>query len=52
MDKWYADYINLEPEVLADLIEASFYLEIKPLSTLSCAKVASLIKKKSPEEIR
>ena len=49
---WYADYINLEQEVLFELIMASNYLDIKPLLELSCSKVASLIKNKSIQEIR
>ena len=52
VDPWYADYINLEQEVLFELIMASNYLDIKPLLELSCAKVASLIKNKSIQEIR
>jgi len=52
VDAWYADYINLEQEVLFELIMASNYLDIKPLLELSCSKVASLIKNKSIQEIR
>ena len=52
VDPWYADYINLEQEVLFELIMASNYLDIKHLLELACAKVASLIKNKSIEEIR
>ena len=52
VDPWYADYINLEQEVLFELIMARNYLDIKPLLELACAKVASLIKNKSIEEIR
>ena len=49
---WYADFVNLDQEVLFELILASNYLDIKPLLELSCAKVASLIKNKSIPEIR
>ena len=52
VDPWYAEYINLEQEILFELIMASNYLDIKPLLELACAKVASLIKNKSIEEIR
>ena len=52
VDAWYADYINLEQEVLFELIMASNYLDIKPLLELSCSKVASIIKNKSIQEIR
>ena len=52
VDPWYADYINVEEEELFELILASNYLDINPLLELACAKVASLIKNKSIEEIR
>lgn len=49
----YADLINIEEEEeLFSLIMASNYLDIQPLLNLGCAKVASMIKGKSPEEIR
>ena len=49
---WYAKFINLDQEVLFEIIMASNYLDIKPLLELACAKVASLIKNKSVQEIR
>lgn len=49
---WDDNFINLPHEDILDLILASNYLDIKPLLELSCAKVATLIKNKSPEEIR
>jgi|JI6StandDraft_1071083.scaffolds.fasta_scaffold19227_2 S-phase kinase-associated protein 1 len=39
-------------EEILELILASNYLDIKSLLELSCAKVATMIKGKSPEEIR
>ena len=45
--QYYADFVNLEQEVLFELILAANYLDIKPLLELSCAKVASVIKNKS-----
>jgi S-phase kinase-associated protein 1 len=49
---WYADYVNVEQDVLFELILAANYMDIKPLLDLTCASVASLIKGKSPEDIR
>mmetsp|Transcript_43173 Transcript_43173/g.31541 ORF Transcript_43173/g.31541 Transcript_43173/m.31541 type:complete len:163 (+) Transcript_43173:31-519(+) len=49
---WYAEFVNLDQEVLFELILAANYLDIKPLLELSCAKVASLIKNRSIQEIR
>jgi hypothetical protein len=36
----------------ADLLQASNYLDIKPLLDVGCKTVANMIKGKSPEEIR
>ena len=52
VDPWYAQYIDLEQEILFELIMAANYLDIKSLLELACAKVASLIKNKSIQEIR
>ena len=52
VQKWYADFIDLEQVLLFELILAANYMDIKPLLDLTCATVASMIKGKSPEEIR
>ena len=49
---WDAEYINLEQPQLFELILAANYMDIKPLLDLSCAKVASMMKGKTPEELR
>jgi S-phase kinase-associated protein 1 len=49
---WDFDYISVEQEILMELIMAANYLDVKPLLELSCAKVASMIKGKTPEELR
>jgi S-phase kinase-associated protein 1 len=49
---WDCEFVNIEQEVLFELILAANYLDIKPLLDLTCAKVASMIKGKTPEEIR
>jgi S-phase kinase-associated protein 1 len=49
---WYADFVIIEKEVLFELILAANYMDIKPLLDLTCATVASMIKGKTPEEIR
>ncbi|CEL99351.1 unnamed protein product [Vitrella brassicaformis CCMP3155] len=52
VSEWDAEFVNVEQEVLFELILAANYLDIKPLLDLTCAKVASMIKGKTPEEIR
>ena len=41
---WFAEFVNIDKEVLFELILAANYLDIKSLFELSCAKVAILIK--------
>eukprot|EP01083_Nonionella_stella_P017571 49165_1 len=52
VQKWYADFVNVEQPVLFELILAANFMDIKPLLDLTCATVASMIKGKTPEEIR
>ena len=52
VDQWHNEYINVDQEMLFELVMAANYLDVKPLLELSCAKVASLIKGKSIQEIR
>merc|ERR1719222_712212 len=52
VDQWHNEYINVDQERLFELVMAANYLDVKPLLELSCAKVASLIKGKSIQEIR
>eukprot|EP01039_Chlorochromonas_danica_P003851 gene3851-4208_t len=52
VQEWYANFVSIDQEILFELILAANYMDIKPLLDLTCATVASLIKGKSPEEIR
>ena len=52
VNEWYADYVNVEQELLFELILAANFLDIKSLLELACAKVASVIKGMSIPEIR
>lgn len=52
VDAWDYQYIDLELDVIFQIILASNYMDIKPLMELASSKVASIIKGKSPEEIR
>jgi len=50
--EWDANFVETDQETLFELILAANYMDIKPLLDLTCAKVASMIKGKTPEEIR
>ena len=50
--EWDIEYVNIEKEILFELILAANYMDIKPLLDLCCAKVASMIRGKTVEQIR
>jgi S-phase kinase-associated protein 1 len=50
--EWDFNYINIEIDTIIDLMNAANYLDISGLLDLCCAKMASIIKGKSPAEIR
>jgi S-phase kinase-associated protein 1 len=49
---WDAAFIDLPVKTLFDTILAANYLHIPDLLDLGCAKLASMLKNKSPEEIK
>ena len=50
--RWDANFVSIEEQMLFELILAANYMDIQPLLDLACAKVASILKGKTPEEIR
>ena len=52
VQEWYAEFVNVDQETLFELILAANFMDIKPLLDLTSATVASMIKEKTPEEIR
>merc|ERR1719210_695611 len=52
VSEWDSEYVNIEQEILFELILAANYLDIKSLLDLTCAKVASMIKGRTPQETR
>lgn len=50
--EWDANFIELEDRALFDIILAANYLDIPDLLDLGCAKIASIIKNKTPDEIK
>jgi len=52
-DEWDVNFINgIDLDTTFDLINAANYMDIKSLLDLACAKVASIMKGKTAEEIR
>ena len=52
-DEWDAEFINgIDLDTVFDIINTANYMDIKPLLDLSCAKIASVMKGKTAEEIR
>jgi S-phase kinase-associated protein 1 len=49
---WYNTFVSIHHTELFQLVEAANYMDIKPLMDLTCAKIASMIKDKTVEEIR
>lgn len=52
-DKWDAEYINkMTKKMIFQVILGANYMDLPSLLHLGCAKIATLIKGKSPEEIK
>ena len=52
VDPWDFEFINVDLDLIFEIMLASNYMDIKPLLELASSKVASIIKGKTPEEIR
>ena len=52
LEPWDIAFVDCDQEMLFELILAANFMDIKPLLDLACAKVASMIKGKTPEDIR
>jgi len=52
-DEWDAEFINkMQKRTIFQIILGANYMDIKSLLHLGCAKIATMIKGKSPEEIK
>ncbi|KAK1939457.1 putative cytosolic glycoprotein FP21 [Babesia divergens] len=49
---WDREFINVDTELLLEIMMAENFLDIKPLLELTCAKIASLVKGKTTDQIR
>ena len=52
VDSWDFEFINVDLDMVFEIILAANYMDIKSLLELASSKVASIIKGKTPEEIR
>ena len=52
VQKWYAEFANVDQEILFEIIQAANFMDIPTLLDLTCATIASMVKGKTPEEIR
>lgn len=52
VSEWDIEYVNIDKEILFEIILAANYMDIRPLLDLCCAKVASMIRGKTVEQIR
>ena len=50
--EWDREFCKVDQNVLFELVLAANYLDIQPLLQLCCVTIASMIKGKSPEQIR
>jgi S-phase kinase-associated protein 1 len=50
--EWYSEFIAIDIKKVFDLLKISNYLDCKPLIDLCCVKIASLIKDRSPTDIK
>ena len=49
---WYADFVDVDKNLLFDLVTAANFMDIKPLLDLACLAVSIFIKGKSAEDMR
>lgn len=55
VERWYFEFITTRFQSiqdLYDLIKATDYMMIQPLQELACARIASMVRKKEPAEIK
>ncbi|KAH8316907.1 hypothetical protein KR074_001409, partial [Drosophila pseudoananassae] len=52
INSWDADFLKVDQGTLFEVLLAANYLDIKGLLDLTCKAVASIIKDKTPEQIR
>ena len=52
VEPWDYEFINVDLDLIFEIILAANYMDIKPLLELATSKIASIIKGKTPEEIR
>lgn len=52
VDRFDANFVDVDQETMFKLLLAANYMDVKPLLYLVCAKTATLLKDKTPDQIR
>jgi S-phase kinase-associated protein 1 len=52
VQEWYAEFVQVDKNLLFDLVAAANFMDIKPLLDLTCLAVSIMIKGKSATELR
>ena len=51
VNSWYANFVDIDDEMVFEILLAANYMDIKPLLNLCCATIASKCKGKTNEEM-
>jgi len=51
VNSWYANFVDIDDEMVFEILLAANYMDIKPLLNLCCATIASKCKGKTVEEM-
>lgn len=52
VQQWFADYFDIEFDLLFDLVKAANYMQIKPLEELTATAIDARLKSMTAEQIR
>jgi S-phase kinase-associated protein 1 len=52
LSHWFVEYLNIDQQTLFDVILGANFLDIQSLLNMQCKYVATIIRNKTPEELR
>ncbi len=52
LSQWFIDYMNVDQQTMFEIILGANFLDIQMLLNMECKHVASIIRNKTPEELR